>query len=147
MPSIEDRFREGLKDDSKIFDNRITLNIIHYVADGAIDFNSGTVSRTKKSTTVTDCLVRQASLRNGPSVPQLHQRDIAIQKDSFVTTNVVIEVPMYEERDSNGTLVFKLEIKDEDTIEDPSTGRSWKVLSVDYSTLDTRFRLGVTRLR
>jgi hypothetical protein len=54
---------------------------------------------------------------------------------------------MYEEVDTSGAVIFKLEIKDEDTIEDPASNRKWKVLSVDYSTLDTRFRLGVTKLR
>lgn len=147
MTTLEEKFRLSIINDFKIYDNTITLEVIHYVADAKPDFITGKASRTIKSTTVEGCLFRQASLRNGPSVPQLHQRDVGVQKDSFVSIDVVIEVPMVEEKDEDGVLLFKLEIKDEDTIRDPITDREWKVLSVDYSTLNTRFRLGVTRLR
>lgn len=145
--ALDEAFRLSIKNDFEIFDNKVTLEVLHYEADAKPDFTTGKSNRTIKSTTVDGCLFRQASLRNGPSVPQLHQRDVAVQKDSFVSIDVVIEIPMVEIKDEDGVLLFRLEIKDEDTIRDNATNREWKVLSVDYSTLNTRYRLGVTRLR
>jgi hypothetical protein len=134
FPSLDTAFREAIKDDVKIFDNKETLIIHHNSDDATVDWTSDEpmAQIAVVSTTVDDCLFRQPSSRNGSSVPMLHERAQAIQKDDFLKYDVVIEVPKIE----------NLAIKERDTVERPKDGKKWRVVMVDVSTLATRFRLG-----
>lgn len=129
--------RESIKDDYKVFDDTRTLRITHSTGDAVVDAATGKVTRPREYTDVPGCLLRQPSLRNGGSVPQIHQRDVSVQKDSFSATDIVIEVP----------ILVDLFIKDEDTISDPATGEEWNITAIDYTTLKTRYRLGCMKLR
>lgn len=137
MNQLDDVFREGIKNDYLIFDNPVALEIHHANSDAAVDWEAGKVHSSLQVTLVENCLFRQPSLRSGPSVPEVHQRDIAIQKDSLSTIDTVIEIP----------ILVDLIIKEDDTIVNPATGENWIVQAVDYSTLNTRYRLGCMRLR
>ncbi len=137
MPTsdIDEDFRDSIKDDMEIFDNRETLIIHHLFGNADINFTTFTVTTDTRSTTVPNCLFRQPSIRNGPAVPQLHERAMAIQKDTFIKSDVAIEVPMIE----------GLIIKESDIIERPFDGSKWVVKMVDHSTLRTRYRLGCSK--
>ena len=137
MPSkdLNTAFKESIEDDINIFDNLEELIIHHNADDASIDWATATSARTITHTTVANCLFRQPSQRNGGSVPELHERSQAIQKDDFSKYDVVIEVPMIE-----GLL-----IKEKDTIERSKDGRKWRVVMLDESTLSTRYRLGCSK--
>lgn len=135
FPELDGEFREGIVDDIDIFDNKEALIIHHNDDDPTIDWDVGTSSRTIIHTTVPNCLFRQPSQRNGPSIPQLHERSQSIQKDDFNKYDVVVEVPMVE----------GLIIKEKDIIERVKDGRKWRVVMLDDSTLSTRFRLGCSK--
>lgn len=133
--------RESIKNDYLIFDDLRSMEITHNGEDAAVTFDEtagvGTVRRNRTFTIVEGCLIRQPSLRNGPSVPQIHERDVAVQKDSATVIDTVIEVPLLD----------GLIIKEEDTIRDIGTDERWMIVSIDYSTLKTRYRLGCARPR
>lgn len=129
--------REAIKDDYKVFDDTRTLRVTHSTGDAVVDASTGKVTRPREYTDVQGCLVRQPSLRNGSSVPQIHQRDVSVQKDSFSAVDVVIEVPK----------LAGLDIKDEDIISDPCTNEEWNITAIDTATLETRYRLGCMRIR
>lgn len=135
FPPLDDAFRESIKDDIKIFDNKETLIIHHNADDADVDFETGVTSRTITHTTVDNCLFRQPSQRNGPSIPQLHERAQSIQKDDFNKYDVVIEVPMLD----------GLIIKEKDQVERPRDGKIWRVVMLDDATLSTRYRLGCSK--
>jgi hypothetical protein len=136
FPSIDDSFRNGIKDDYLVFDGKETL-IIHHNSDGPqLNWTAGTGASTTIHTEVDNCLFRQPSTRVGPSVPQLHERAMAIQKDKFAACDTTCEVPMIDD----------LIISENDIIERPFDNTKWTVKMLDYATLRTRYRLGLMRL-
>ncbi len=132
---IDDAFRDSIKDDIQIFDNKESLQIEHNSDDADVDFSTGITSRAIVHTVVPNCLFRQPSQRNGPAIPQLHERAQSIQKDDFNKFDAVIEVPMIE----------GLNIKEKDLIVRIKDNTKWRVVMLDDSTLSTRFRLGCSR--
>lgn len=136
FPSIDDTFRESIKDDYVIFDGKETL-IVHHNSDGPqLNWSTGVGDSTVIYTSVDNCLFRQPSLRVGPSVPKLHERGMNIQNDRFAACDTTCEVPILE----------GLVIKEDDRIERPFDGTKWTVKMLDYATLRTRYRLGLMRL-
>ncbi len=135
FPSLNDAFRTSIENDINIFDNLEELIVHHNSDDADVDFTTYETSRTITHTTIPNCLFRQPSQRNGPSIPQLHERAQSIQKDDFNKYDVVIEIPMID-----GLL-----IKEKDVIERVKDGKKWRVVMLDDSTLSTRFRLGCSK--
>lgn len=128
-------FRESIADDINLFDNLEELIIHHNADDATVDWDTGLSVRTITHTTVPNCLFRQPSQRNGNSVPQLHERSQAIQKDDFSKYDVVVEIPRLE-----GLL-----INERDIVERTKDGKKWRVVMLDDSTLSTRYRLGCSK--
>ncbi len=132
---IDTWFRESIKDDYLVFDNKETCIVHHNAGDPEVDFTAMVSIRDETHTEVPNCLFRQPSQRNGPSIPQLHERAQSIQKDDFNKFDVVIEVPMLD----------GLAIKEKDLIERVKDNTKWRVVMLDDATLSTRFRLGCSR--
>ena len=128
-------FRESIADDINLFDNLEELIIHHNADDATVDWDTGTSIRTVTHTTIPNCLFRQPSQRNGGSVPELHERSMAIQKDDFSKYDVVIEIPR----------VDGLLINERDIVERTKDGKKWRVVMLDDSTLSTRYRLGCSK--
>lgn len=134
---VDDAFVDGIKDDHLIFDGKETVIIEHQIDDTTTDFDAGKSSSTIDYTEVPNCLWRASSLRNGSSVPQLHERAMAVQKDNMIKFDVVLEVP----------ISVDLHISDEDTVVRKKDGTRWRVTMLDNTTLSNRFRLGLSRFR
>lgn len=130
--NLDSVFRESIKDDYLIFDNKINLTLMHNQGDATPNFETGRSEQTVELIPLPNCIYRQASMRDGPAVPQLHQRDMSVQKDQFSTCDCVIEVPAFE----------GLTISQNDRIVNPETLEEWRVSIIDYSTLKTRYRVG-----
>src|ERR1043165_6529940 len=137
-PPTDTLFRDGIVNDYLIFDGKESVEITHLINDGAVpDFTAGTSQSSIEVTRVDDCLFRQPSLRDGSSVPLLHERSMAIQKDHHIKYDAVLEVPMKD----------GLVISDEDLVTRLKDDSKWKVVMLDDSTLSTRYRLGLSRQR
>ncbi len=136
FPPLDDAFRESIKNDYQIFDGIETLIIHHNLDAPQVNWTDGEAQTTVEHTEVPKCLFRQPSLRVGGSVPQLHERAMAIQKDKFSTCDTTCEVPMLD----------GLQIKEADQVERPFDGTLWTVKMIDYASLRTRFRLGLMRV-
>lgn len=134
---VDDAFIDGLKDDYLIFDGKETVLVEHNINDTSDDFDTGKSQSSIERTEVKNCLWRQPSLRNGSSVPELHERSMAVQKDNMIKYDVVLEVPILE-----GLL-----ISDEDSIVRKLDDSKWRVVMVDIATLKNRYRLGLSRFR
>jgi hypothetical protein len=132
---INTLFRESIADDINLFDNLEELIIHHHADDPTVDWDAGTSVRTITHTTVLNCLFRQPSQRNGGSIPLLHERSQAVQKDDFSKFDVVVEVPKLD-----GLL-----IDERDIVERTKDGKRWRVVMLDESTLSTRYRLGCSK--
>jgi hypothetical protein len=149
FPPIDNWFRESIKDDIQIFDRREVMRLEHITDNATITKDvdgvwDGTTQRNKAILEIPNCLQRQPSLRDGSSVPQLHERSVAIQKDSFVKYDTVIEVP-FTFIDENDVLV-NVEVREGDTITRiQSDNETYRIMMVDKATLETRWRLGCSK--
>jgi len=145
FPSLDEAFKSSIKDDVQIFDNLEVMRIDHISDNATPDFATGTSIRNIVTYEVPNCLQRQPSLRDGPSVPQLHERSVSIQKDGFVKTDVVIEVPFTYVNDQDIEVEVRLRVGD--TITRIQRGDiKYTVVMIDTATLETRWRLGCSRL-
>lgn len=134
---VDEGFLDGLKDDHLVFDGKETVIVEHQINDTTTDFDAGKSTSSVDRTEVANCLWRAASLRNGSSVPLLHERAMAVQKDNMVKFDVVLEVPMLAD----------LVIVDEDIVVRKKDNSRWRVTMLDNTTLSNRFRLGLSRFR
>lgn len=126
--------RDGLQDDWRIFDNTITLTLVRRTGQ-EVDFDLQNLSSTTTTEECEGCLIRQISKRETGSVRQVFERGKSITADNYQLSDTAVEVPLKEGR----------VIKIDDQLHAPD-GRKWKILAIDYATLNTRYRLGCRTL-
>jgi len=145
IPDLNQAFKNSIKDDYKIFDNWETMLLEHITDNATVNFDDGTAARNVNTIEVPYCLQRQPSRRNGGSVPQLHERSVSIQKDAFDKFDTVIEVPKSFTNDEGELIVVQIRTNDVIT-RSKTTGERYRIQMLDNSTLETRWRLGCSRL-
>ncbi len=129
-------FKESIKDDNKIFDNLVTVEIWHNVKDALkVDLMNRVVNHSVIKTKVENCLYRSMQDRNTSTVTQIRERFRGIQQDMVDKIDTVLEVPLQED----------LVINEGDTVFMCDSGIKWQVIAVDVATLQTRYRLGMQR--
>lgn len=136
MIDLDTEFRNGLVDDMKVFDDRVTAIIKHNIKAPSVDFDNGQMLSDVVSTTVFDCLMRNETNRNKTASKSLgHTRQMATQNDVLYTAENTLEVPK----------LTNLEIDEGDSV--VVRELLYRVVSVDSATLNTRFRLYIERIK